>query len=214
MAAGARESMLAYLRVLDGHLVDTGRSTSLYLSGGAAVVLAYGSTERTKDVDAFVAERSEVLDELQVWAGRNTVVARREGYFFEVVPPIYPMAPGMFERAIPLEGMNLQAITPFSIELHDIIITKLGRYHAKDRSDIELLTRIPGFQEEQLTALYALARLEPPWLLTASTSNVSQVSKRRNFAGLRGSGRARKGQEGPHSGRSSRMEIWRSIAGG
>ncbi len=103
-AATAKESILAYLGVLDRHLVETGRSTPLYLSGGAAVVLAYGSTERTKDVDAFVARSNEVLDELQAWAGKNTAVAKREGYFFEVVPPIYPAAPGMFERAIPIEG--------------------------------------------------------------------------------------------------------------
>ena len=158
MAASVRDSLLGYLAVLDRRLIDTGKSTRLYLSGGAAVVLAYGSTERTKDVDAFVAERNEVLDELQVWAGKNTVIAKREGYFFEVVPPIYPLAPGMFDRALPIEGLTLQAITPFAIELHDIIITKLGRYHAKDRSDIELLTRIPGFRHERLTELYALAR--------------------------------------------------------
>lgn len=158
MAASIRDSLLDYLGVLDRRLVDTGKSTSLYLSGGAAVVLAYGSTERTKDVDAFVAQRNEVLEELQAWAGKNTAVAKREGYFFEVVPPIYPLAPGMFERALPIDGLNLQAITPFAIELHDIIITKLGRYHAKDRSDIELLTRIPGFRHERLTELYALAR--------------------------------------------------------
>ena len=153
MAASVRDSLLGYLAVLDRRLIDTGKSTRLYLSGGAAVVLTYGSTERTKDVDAFVAERNEVLDELEVWAGKNTVIAKREGYFFEVVPPIYPLAPGMFDRALPIEGLNLQAITAFSIELHDIIITKLGRYHAKDRSDIELLTR-----HEHLTELYALAR--------------------------------------------------------
>jgi hypothetical protein len=158
MGASVRDSLLGYLAVLDRRLIDTGKSTRLYLSGGAAVVLAYGSTERTKDVDAFVAERNEVLDELQVWAGKNTVIAKREGYFFEVVPPIYPLAPGMFDRALPIEGLTLQAITPLAIELHDIIITKLGRYHAKDRSDIELLTRIPGFRHERLTELYALAR--------------------------------------------------------
>ncbi len=158
MAVSVRDSLLGYLAVLDHHLVDIGKSTPLYLSGGAAVVLAYGSTERTKDVDAFVAEQSEVLDELQAWAGKNTAVAKREGYFFEVVPSIYPVAPGMFDRALPIEGLHLQAITPFAIELHDIIITKLGRYHSKDRSDIELLTRIPGFRHERLTELYALAR--------------------------------------------------------
>lgn len=73
---------------------------------------------------------------------------------------VYTLAPGMFDRALPIEGLNLQAITPFAIELHDIIITKLGRYHAKDRSDIELLTRIPDFRHERLTELYALARDE------------------------------------------------------
>ncbi len=160
MAPTTRESLLAYLGVLDRHLASMGRTTSLYLSGGAAVVLAYGSTERTKDVDAFVAEQNEVLEELQAWAGKDTAVARREGYFFEVVPPIYPVAPGMFARAIAIEGVSLRAITPFAIELHDIIITKLGRYHAKDRSDIELLTRIPGFRQEYLFELYASARDE------------------------------------------------------
>ena len=68
------------------------------------MVLAYGSNERTKDVDAFVARPNQALDELQAWAGKNTAVAKREGYFFEVVPPIYPVAPGMFERAILLQG--------------------------------------------------------------------------------------------------------------
>jgi hypothetical protein len=116
MAADTRQSLLAYLGVLDRHLVSIGRATSLYLSGGAAVVLAYGSTERTKDVDAFVAERNEVLEELQAWAGKHTAVAKREGYFFEVVPPIYPVAPGMFKRAIAIEGLNLQSITPFAID--------------------------------------------------------------------------------------------------
>jgi predicted nucleotidyltransferase len=85
MAASIRDSLLGYLAVLDRRLIDTGKSTRLYLAGGAAVVLAYGSTERTKDVDAFVAERNKVLDELQVWAGKNTVIAKREGYFFEVM---------------------------------------------------------------------------------------------------------------------------------
>jgi hypothetical protein len=160
MASPVKESILAYLRVLDGHLVAIGHSTSLYLSGGAAVVLAYGGTDRTKDVDALVAQNDEVLDELQAWAGKNTAIARREGFFFEVVPPIYPAAPGMFDRAIHLEGLTLQAIRPFAIELHDIIITKLGRYHGKDRSDIELLTRVPSFRAEQLSELYALARAE------------------------------------------------------
>jgi hypothetical protein len=72
--------------------------------------------------------------------------------------PIYPAAPGMFDRAVPVHGLNLQAITPFAIELHDLIITKLGRYHAKDRSDIELLTRTPGFRHERLAELYERAR--------------------------------------------------------
>jgi hypothetical protein len=160
VASATKESLLAYLKVLDDHLVAMARATTLYLSGGAAVVLVYGSTDRTKDVDAFVEKHNETLDELQTWAGKGTAIAKREGYFFEVVPPIYPAAPGMFSRAIPVEGANLQAITPFAIELHDLIITKLGRYHSKDRSDIELLTRIPGFREERLRELYEDARDE------------------------------------------------------
>jgi hypothetical protein len=54
MAASTRESLLAYIRILDDHLVAMGRSTPIYLSGGAAVVLAGWSrlpplTWRSKD---------------------------------------------------------------------------------------------------------------------------------------------------------------------
>jgi|GEM_PF-3032935 len=158
MASSTRESLALYLKVLDDHLVNKERSTTLYLSGGAAVVLAYGSAERTKDIDVFTEQRNQILEDLQTWAGKNTPIARREGYFFEIVPPIYPMAPGMFSRAIPITGLNLKAITPYAIELHDIIITKLDRFHSKDRSDIERLTRSPGFGHNRLLTLYETAR--------------------------------------------------------
>jgi hypothetical protein len=68
VAPTTRESLLAYLGVLYRHLVSMGRTTPLNLSGGAAVVPAYGSTERTKDVDAFAAEQKQLLEELLAWA--------------------------------------------------------------------------------------------------------------------------------------------------
>ena len=60
------------------------------------------------------------------WAGKNTAVAKREGYFFEVVPPIYPAAPGMFERAIPIEGLNLQPHLEGRLGRQSMKLTPIG----------------------------------------------------------------------------------------
>ena len=71
--------------------------------------LSTRTRSRSRAARGRPARRRRVLEELQGWAGKNTAVAKREGYFFEVVPPIYPLAPGMFERALPIDGINLQA---------------------------------------------------------------------------------------------------------
>lgn len=43
-----REALLAFLKVLDGHLLERNAATKIYLSGGAAVVLAYGRSRSSR----------------------------------------------------------------------------------------------------------------------------------------------------------------------
>lgn len=46
----------------------------------------------------------------------------------------------------------------FTIELHDLIVTKLGRLHAKDWTDIEHLTRNAEFDPDILNDRFDNAR--------------------------------------------------------
>lgn len=51
MSGGVKDSIVSFIKLLDEHLVEQGRTTNLYLAGGAAIVLTYSGIEQTKDVD-------------------------------------------------------------------------------------------------------------------------------------------------------------------
>lgn len=46
------------------------------------------------------------------------------------------------------------------LEVHDLVVTKLLRMHAKDRRDVETLTRHPSFSATLLVERYRAAREE------------------------------------------------------
>lgn len=156
MADDTKTQIERFLHELD--LLTEGGPHTLYLSGGAAVVLGYGGIEQTKDVDA-VGTREPFHEILLTKAGRKSKLHSEMNLFFEVVPPIYPWAPGWRDRSIPAEA-SLEHIQLRLLEVHDLIISKLLRLHAKDRSDIETLTRHETFSPETLVERYRAAREE------------------------------------------------------
>jgi hypothetical protein len=148
--------LASFLAALD-KLVGAGRTT-IYVSGGSAVLLGYGGQEDTKDFDV-VDRGGHPLESLKPSAGRDSQVHRATGYFLDIVPPIFPLALGFRERTVLLET-GLEHLEVRLLEAHDLIVSKLLRMHPKDRRDVETLTRHETFSSVTLVERYRAAREE------------------------------------------------------
>lgn len=132
--------------------------TTIYVSGGSAVLLGYGGQEDTKDFDVIERGRHP-LEALKPTTGRDSPLHQATGYFLDFVPSIFPLALGFRERAVPLDA-RLEHLDVRLLEVHDLLVSKLLRMHAKDRRDVETLTRHETFSTPTLVERYRGAREE------------------------------------------------------
>jgi hypothetical protein len=132
-----------FLHAIDDELerfARPGERLDLYLLGRSALILRYGLALATKDVD--LVTRMDVPD-LQRKAfelyGKGTANSRIWGLYLEGVPEALPPLPGSYRRlAVDLPG-NWKVLQPKQLELHDLAVTKLKRFHAGDREDLQIL---------------------------------------------------------------------------
>lgn len=153
-----RDELVAFLRELEAHL-GPDQKVELYLGGGAGILLAYDGEIATEDVD-FIGEKAGLLLELSELAGKGSEIHRRTNYYMDTVPPgTFPQDWGWRERAVAVVVPELQRISLWVLEIHDLIISKLRRFEDKDREDIRRLCSRPELEVETLRARYRHARL-------------------------------------------------------
>lgn len=157
MPDDARELIQRFLLELERLLEPTTEVFTLHLSGAAAVTLAYGGLDRTKDIDA-VNPPEKFHDILKAKAGKNSKLHQQLGLFFEVVPPIFPRAGGLIERTRPIDVPGLSVLKIRVLDPHDLVISKLKRFSSGDQQDCALLCRLPEFDAKKLLRLYEDAR--------------------------------------------------------
>jgi hypothetical protein len=132
-----------FLHAVDEELLrhaKEGERWDVYLLGRSALVLRYGLNLATKDVD--LVTRAEV-PELQRKAfelfGKGTPYAQKWGLYLEGVPEALPPVPwGYRQLAVELHG-EWKVIRPKQLDPHDFAVTKLKRFHAGDREDLQIL---------------------------------------------------------------------------
>ena len=80
---GERE-LLEFLKDIDARLDGEGLEgrVDLYVFGGAAAVVAYGSKRGTVDIDGYL-ENERIWRRLVEWAGEGTELARKHGVYFQ-----------------------------------------------------------------------------------------------------------------------------------
>lgn len=154
MATEVPTGLLDFLQRLDRLLEE---SVTLYVSGGAAVILGYDGGTDTKDFDIVVQEKDATITEIEKVAGKGSSLHDETHYYLDVVPPIYPLASGFKERSIPIE-VPLTKLTLRVLEVHDLIVTKLLRLSEKDRTDFRTLVRDPRFNTKKLIDRFKNAR--------------------------------------------------------
>jgi hypothetical protein len=136
-------AVLEFLRAIDRELakvVTDGRRLDLYLIGRAALIVRYGLSLATKDVDIVGRMGDRDLEELALAAfGKGTPNAQRLGLYLEEVPAGIPPIPGSYKRrAEDLPG-TWHVLWPRQPEPHDLAVTKFRRFHAGDQQDLKIM---------------------------------------------------------------------------
>ena len=135
--------ILQFLQALDAALVEyaqPGERLDLYLIGRSALVLRYGLSLATRDVDIVERTGSPRLEQkaLELF-GEGTSQAATWGLYLHGVPQGLPPIPQTYcKKSCDLPG-DWKVLRPRQPEVHDLAVTKLKRFHAKDREDLPIL---------------------------------------------------------------------------
>jgi hypothetical protein len=136
------DEILRFLEAIDAELVEharEGERLDLYLIGRSALILRYGLNIGTKDVDIVHFHGSELELKAVELFGKETRNAERWGFYLEPVDQGLPPIPGTYRsRSEPIPG-PWRVLRPMQPDPHDRAVTKLRRFHARDRKDLEIL---------------------------------------------------------------------------
>jgi hypothetical protein len=134
-----------------------GETLDLYLIGRSALILGYDLNLMTKDIDILYSHGSELQQKALERFGQGTAGAGKWGFHLEAVSSGLPPVPsGYRSRAIDVPG-PWRVIRPKRLEIHDLAVTKLKRFHAKDRADLRILCDTGELNEAGLRQALDLA---------------------------------------------------------
>jgi len=149
-----RDEIVQFLQAIDAELalhVAHGERLDLYLIGRSAPILRYGLDLATRDIDIVHVHGSALEGRALEQFGKGTRNAERLGFFLEPVPQGLPPIPGgYFHRAVDLPG-SWRVLRPKQPEPHDLAVTKLKRFHAKDRQDLQILCDSDDLDADRLS---------------------------------------------------------------
>lgn len=117
----------------------------LSIIGSAALMLQTSYERGTKDSDILEAAslKAETKDRLLQLAGHGTDLYRRHRVYLEFVAPGIPFLPQ--NPLFHLVGDLNEELAHFEIEVldvADVVVSKLKRFHANDVSDIEAMVNL------------------------------------------------------------------------
>jgi hypothetical protein len=156
----AADDLLAFLGAVDAELVRhaaEGETLDLHLLGRSALILGYGVRLMTKDVDVVDVAGSRLLGIAVQVFGKGGPGQAGRGFYLETVSSGLPPLPiGYQGRCLAVPG-PWRVIRPKRPEAHDLVVTKLRRFHAGDREDIRILCDGGGMSESLLRERFELA---------------------------------------------------------
>lgn len=161
MKPSGEAELLALLNDIDRKLDAEGLPgpVNLFVLGGAAAVIAYGSPRGTVDIDAYLEDR-KIRGLFEEWAGQGTELAKRSGVYFQNASLHFMLIedPDWRERSREILPGKLKNIRVMTISKEDLILTKLSRYNDRDREDIRFLIENRKADLKKLIAYYKSAR--------------------------------------------------------
>jgi hypothetical protein len=161
MKQAGEQELLDLLRDIDARLDGEklkGRIT-LYVFGGAAAVIAYGSKRGTVDIDGYL-EDEKIKKKLLEWAGEGTELAKKHGIYFSSANMNLMLIedPDWKERCVEILKDDLKHMRIMALGKEDLILSKLSRYNDRDRADIQFIVEHHKIDPKRLIAYYKAAR--------------------------------------------------------
>ncbi|MBI5629418.1 MAG: hypothetical protein HY921_00890 [Elusimicrobia bacterium] len=155
MKTAGEEELFRFLGDIDALLEE---GLALYILGGAAAVIAYGSGRGTIDIDAYLDDE-RLRCKLSDWAGRGTELARRHGLYFDSAnAALMLLEPDWKDRCVEILKGRLKHIQVMALGKEDLILSKLSRYNDRDREDIQFMVEKHRPDVKKLVAYYKAAR--------------------------------------------------------
>ena len=132
---------------------------ALYIFGGAAAVIAYGSRRGTLDIDTFI-EDGAVKSKLLNWAGQGSELETKHGLYLHSANTELMLieSPDWMERSIEVLSGELKHIRIMALSKEDLILSKLSRYNDRDREDIQFIVGKHKIDPEKLIKYFKSAR--------------------------------------------------------
>lgn len=171
----ASENVLAFLGAVDAELVrhaNEGETLDLHLLGRSALILGYGVQLMTRDVDIVDVADSRLLGIAMGIFGKGNPGHTLYQFYLETVPTGLPPLPiGYQRRCVDIPGC-WRIIRPKLPEAHDLVVTKLTRFHQGDREDIRILCdtgEVEGvILRERFDLAHAFSDRDAPKVVSAS----------------------------------------------
>ena len=176
------ENLMTFLNAVDVELVkhaSADETLDLHLIGRSAMILGFGVQLMTKDVDVVEVRPSRLLTLVSEVFKKGASGNAGYGFYLETVSSGFPPLPAGFEaRCIDIEG-PWRVIRPKRPEGHDLVVTKLKRFHQGDREDVQILCDTGEIEEETLRSRFELAHVfsdrDDPNVVKASANLESVV---------------------------------------
>lgn len=150
-----------FLREVDGAWpAQAPTPITLSIIGSTALMLQTSYRRGTKDSDVLEVELDvEATTTLLQLAGRDTALARKHRLYVDLVKPGVPFLPHE-PHWIPLEALNatLEHLDVRVLDIVDVVVSKLKRFSADDRSDIDRMVALGHVDHGAL-----LRRFESAW---------------------------------------------------
>jgi hypothetical protein len=132
---------------------------TLFVFGGAAAVIAYGSRRGTLDIDEYVEDRA-IQSRLLEWAGQGSELEEKHGLYLHNanLEIMLIESPDWKERSVEILRGKLNYLRVMALSREDLILSKLSRYNDRDREDIQFIVKKYSIDPKKLMAYYRSAR--------------------------------------------------------
>jgi hypothetical protein len=154
------DQILSFFNTLDELLAPfapEGKFFDMYHLGRSALVLHFGFGFSTNDIDVVGLQESALEAKAIELLGKDTLKARALGLYLDLVPRGLPPVPAWFKTRSEMIPGPWKTLRLWKLEIHDLAVTKLKSFRAKDREDLQEMCDRGLLQAEKLRQSFDMA---------------------------------------------------------